>query len=884
MADRNLRIRMLMDAADRVSRPLKDIAGGSRAASAELRGTRDRLREVDRAQEQLNSFTTLRNGMRASATAMRDAQLRAAALGREIEQTNRPTRAMKREFAEASRTAEQLATSHRHDAQQLRDLRAALQAAGADTRDLSRYERELATRSADTNRQLAEQEHRLERIANREHRMGTARDGFNRTMGTAGNIAGAGMAAGATAVTAAAPLVASSRVAMDLEEGMAGVAKVTGMADAQLQRMQGSIVDLTTTIPMTAVDLANIAAAGAAAGVGMDKTGKALATQREDLIAFSGDAARMGIAFDMAAEDAGSTMAKWRQAFKMTQPDVVALGDRVNALTNKFGGKASTVAGIVTRIGPLGEVAGIAAPQVAALASSLNSIGVEEEIAATGIKNTLLTLTKGTAAAKSQKAAFKSLGLDAGKVAKAMQVNSSGTIVDVLERVGRLSTDKQASVLSELFGTESVGAIAPLLTNLDGLKERLGLVGDQGRYAGSMTNEFLSRINTTKGATDLAANGLQAVNLELGQQMLPNVKAAAQYIGRTAAVMRAWAKGHPGHAKALLYVAGGAAALFAIFATGAIILAGLMAPFAALSFASTALGISFGGSMLKVARGLLYPIRMVPLLGRAFLGLAGTVARAGLMLLANPMTWIVLGIVAAVALLAYGAYKLYQNWDGVAAWFGALWTGVKGFFASGIGNITATILNWSPLGTFYTAFAGVMGWFGVALPARFSDFGRMLISGLISGITGMLGALRSTIVNAASSAANWFKQKLGIRSPSRVFMGFGGFMMQGLHNGIDQGADGPVSRITRLSRDLSGALALGAATPALAGGLAPPGAAGSGSASAAAPTRTYIIKVEGGTGGPTEIEAAVRRAIEQVERERSANSRSAFADPPDWSV
>nr|GLK21679.1 phage tail tape measure protein [Microbacterium terregens] len=881
MADRNLRIRMLMDAADRVSRPLKDIAGGSRAASAELRGTRDRLREVDRAQEQLNSFTTLRNGMRASATAMRDAQLRAAALGREIEQTNRPSRAMKREFAEATRVAEQLATSHRHDAQQLRDLRSALQAAGADTRDLSRYERELAARSADTNRQLAEQEHRLERIANREHRMGTARDGFNRTMGTAGNIAGAGMAAGATAVTAAAPLVASSRVAMDLEEGMAGVAKVTGMADAQLQRMQGSIVDLTTTIPMTAVDLANIAAAGAAAGVGMDKTGKALATQREDLIAFSGDAARMGIAFDMAAEDAGSTMAKWRQAFKMTQPDVVALGDRVNALTNKFGGKASTVAGIVTRIGPLGEVAGIAAPQVAALASSLNSIGVEEEIAATGIKNTLLTLTKGTAAAKSQKAAFKSLGLDAGKVAKAMQVNSSGTIVDVLERVGRLSTDKQASVLSELFGTESVGAIAPLLTNLDGLKERLGLVGDLGRYAGSMTNEFLSRINTTKGATDLAANGLQAVNLELGQQMLPNVKAAAQYIGRTAAVMRAWAKGHPGHAKALLYVAGGAAALFAIFATGAIILAGLMAPFAALSFASTALGISFGGSMLKVARGLLYPIRMVPLLGRAFLGLAGTVARAGLMLLANPMTWIVLGIVAAVALLAYGAYKLYQNWDGVAAWFGALWTGVKGFFASGIDAVIGFASTLWPRIKGY-----LVGWivYLSPLPGMLTDMGRNLIQGLINGISGMLGRLKSTIVNAASSAANWFKQKLGIHSPSRVFMGFGGFMMQGLHNGIDQGADGPVSRITRLSRDLSGALALGAATPALAGGLAPPGGAGSSSTPAASPSRTYVIKVEGGTGGPSEIEAAVRRAIEAIERENAANNRSAFADDADWNV
>ncbi|MFZ3485750.1 phage tail tape measure protein [Sphingomonas sp. 3-13AW] len=880
MADRNLRIRMLMEAADRVSRPLKDIAGGSRAASAELRGTRDRLREIDRAQEQIQGFRTLKLGMRQTEQQMQSAQARVTALGREMAQATTPTRAMTREFEKAKREAGQLERQHRSEAIQLGELRTRLREAGIETRDLARHERELRERARDTNRELSAQERHLERVTSRQERLGRARERFDRTSNTARNIAGSGFAAAGTAVAAAAPVVASAKVAMGLEEGMAGVAKVTGMADAQIRQMQGSIVDLTTKIPMTAVELADIAAAGAAAGVGMDKSGTALASQREDLIAFSGDAARMGIAFDMAAEDAGSTMAKWRQAFKMTQPDVVALGDRVNALTNKFGGKAASVAGIVTRIGPLGEVAGIAAPQVAALASSLNSIGVEEEIAATGIKNTLLTLTKGTAAAKSQKAAFKSLGLDAGKVAKAMQVNSSGTIVDVLERVGRLSTDKQASVLSELFGTESVGAIAPLLTNLDGLKERLGLVADQSRYAGSMTNEFLSRINTTQGATDLAANGLQAINLELGQELLPNVKAAAQYTGGLATRMRAWAKEHPGFAKALMYTAAGAAGLFALFAGGAILLASLMAPFAALSFASTALGISFGGSMLKVAKGLMYPIRYVPMLGRAFLGLAGTVARAGLMLLANPMTWIVLGIVAAVALLAYGAYKLYQNWDGVAAWFGSMWTRVKGFFAGGIDAVVGFASTLWPRIKGY-----LVGWivYLSPLPGMLTNIGRNLIQGLINGVTGMLGQLKSTIVNAATSAANWFKQKLGIHSPSRVFMGFGGFMMQGLHNGIDRGADGPVNRISRLSRDLTGALAIGAATPALAGGLAPAGAPGS-SAASAAPPRTYIIKVEGGTGGPSEIEAAVRRAIEQVERQRSANSRSAFADDADWNV
>jgi hypothetical protein len=37
-----------------------------------------------------------------------------------------------------------------------------------------------------------------------------------------------------------------------------------------------------------------------------------------------------------------------------------------------------------------------------------------------------------------------------------------------------------------------------------------------------------------------------------------------------------------------------------------------------------------------------------------------------------------------------------------------MWESVKGAFSRGIGGIAALILNWSPLGLFYQAFADVM--------------------------------------------------------------------------------------------------------------------------------------------------------------------------------
>src|SRR5690606_1152967 len=108
-------------------------------------------------------------------------------------------------------------------------------------------------------------------------------------------------------------------------------------------------------------------------------------------------------------------------------------------------------------------------------------------------------------------------------------------------------------------------------------------------------------------------------------------------------------------------------------------------------------------------------------------------------------------------------------------------------FNSGIANIAATIVNWSPIGLFQRVFAEVMSWFGVELPARFTDFGGMIMQGLISGIKGMGTAVKDAVIGVGDSAVGWFKEKLGIQSPSRVFIGLGENVSEGAALGIRRG-------------------------------------------------------------------------------------------------
>ncbi|CDF99720.1 Putative Phage tail tape measure protein TP901 family core region [Avibacterium paragallinarum JF4211] len=118
----------------------------------------------------------------------------------------------------------------------------------------------------------------------------------------------------------------------------------------------------------------------------------------------------------------------------------------------------------------------------------------------------------------------------------------------------------------------------------------------------------------------------------------------------------------------------------------------------------------------------------------------------------------------AVMAIAGAAFLIYQYWEPIKTFFSDMWENVKGFFNSGIGNITATILDWSPIGLFYKAFAAVLNWFGVDLPSSFSQFGMGMINKLGEGISKAFEGVKSFI----NSTVDWIKGKLGFAAEAEL--------------------------------------------------------------------------------------------------------------------
>lgn len=354
--------------------------------------------------------------------------------------------------------------------------------------------------------------------------------GFQKEMGS---LALGAVAAG-TAILGALALPVNA--AIGFESKMADIRKVVdGLDDKKaFAQMSDDILTLSTQLPMAAEGIAEIVAAGGQAGIA-----------RSDLMQFANDAVKMGVAFDTTAEESGQMMAQWRTAFKLTQDDVVVLADKINYLGNTGPANAAKISEIVTRIGPLGSVAGVASGEIAAMGATIAGMGVESEIASTGIKNFMLSLTAGNSATKAQKQALAFLKLNPKKLAEDMQKDSRGAMLKVLDSLAKVPKAKQAAVMNALFGKESLSAIAPLLTNLDLLRTNFNRVADAQEYGGSMQKEYASRAATTENQLVLLKNSVNAISVTLGDTFLPAVNEAAKAVMPYLEQLRTFVRANP---------------------------------------------------------------------------------------------------------------------------------------------------------------------------------------------------------------------------------------------------------------------------------------------------------------------------------------------------
>jgi TP901 family phage tail tape measure protein len=300
--------------------------------------------------------------------------------------------------------------------------------------------------------------------------------------------------------------------AIDFEEKMADVAKVTNLTTSQLADAGLKIRDLSKVLPVAATGLADIYATAAQSGVATD-----------ELLRFTEMAAKVAVAWDASAGDTTQRLAEIKTQLGLTNDEILAYADAVNELSNQTASRTPDLVDYSRRVAATGDIFGFTATQTLAFGSAMISAGGESEVAATSFRNMGRALTKGASATKAQRTAYARLGLDSVKTAKRMQKDALATTLDVIDRIQKLPEWQQASVASMLFGDEA-RALMPVIRNSKELRHQLGIVADGTKYAGSAFREYEQRAKTTANSLRLFGNSAVDIFRGIGNEALPSIR------------------------------------------------------------------------------------------------------------------------------------------------------------------------------------------------------------------------------------------------------------------------------------------------------------------------------------------------------------------------
>nr|DAI18574.1 MAG TPA: minor tail protein [Caudoviricetes sp.] len=666
------------------------------------------------------------------------------------------------------------------------------------------------------------------------------------------------------------------KLAVEFESAMADVKKVVDFdTPKQFKEMEQDILRLTRTIPMAGTELAKITASGGQLGVA-----------RKDLPKFTETIAKMSVAFDMAADQAGDSMAKLANVYQIPIDQIGKLGDAVNHLSNSSPAKAGDIINTLGRVGGVAKQFGLTEIQTTSLSNAFISLGKTPEIAGTAINGMLTKLmTADKQGAKFQKA-LKNMGMESKDLKKAIKENGEQALMDFLKQVGKLPKENQMGALVDLFGLEYADDVAVLVSGLETYKKSINELKKTSKdgkpaFIGSMDKEFAARSATTANNWQIFKNSLTEIGITAGSVLLPALNQLMTTIRPIINSFADWASKNPEVVSALVHLAAGFAALKVgglMFRFVGNELSGLMVSF---RLAKALLGVDWLATVIRFKSG-------IGALARIFgvVKTAATLLGSGLMSLGRFLLISPIGI--ALALLGVAAYMLYKNWDGVvggakalwqdlsnfisgvvnsiASFFGTCWERIKAFFNSGIGNISAQIINWSPLGLFYQSFASVMSWFGVQLPSSFTQFGANIIQGLWNGLKSKIESVKTWFAQQAASLKQTFAGVMGIHSPSRVFRRFGGWMMEGLQIGLDKGASRPIASVANTAGRLKSGFAnhMGQMAARVSSGRAAFADARS-SQSTGGMTINYNPTINAPGGNPQQIEAALQMGLREFE-------------------
>lgn len=336
-------------------------------------------------------------------------------------------------------------------------------------------------------------------------------------------VGGASLGGTAGILGAAYAFAQPIKQAIQFETAMLGVAKqVDGARDATgkltpvYTGMRKEIQMLGREIPIATNELAAMVEAGAKMGVA-----------KNDLMGFTRQTSIMATAFNLPAAQLADDVGKIANLYKIPIAAIGQLGDTINYLGDQTLSDEGGIVNFLTRVGGVAASVKITGNNMAALGSTLLSLGETTDTASTATNAIFQKFAAAKSGTKPFREAMDALGLSLSDVQKGMQVDAQGTLLEVLDAINAMPADQRLGILSDLVGLEHSDTLAKLATGVAEYRNQIALAGSD-KAKGSMSKDFAAQLATTEKQLQLLSNQTLEVGVKFGSVFLPKLQSVIQ--------------------------------------------------------------------------------------------------------------------------------------------------------------------------------------------------------------------------------------------------------------------------------------------------------------------------------------------------------------------
>lgn len=440
------------------------------------------------------------------------------------------------------------------------------------------------------------------------------------------------------------PLIAAAtavtKFSSDFENSFADIRKTVDATEAEFERIEVQIRELSKTIPTSVEELNRL---GGVAGQ--------LGVESKNVVAFTKTIALLGDTTDIAGEQAALSLSRFMNIMGTSQDKIDRVGSTVVGLGNNFAAMESEIVDGALSLASFGSQLGFTEAQVLAYSAAIAASGGETEAASSAFQKTAITMQRAVLEMTKDLDTFaKITGMTTEEFSKLFNEDSSAAMQRFLRGLKNISDQglSTAAALEELGLTDIrlQREFGKVIGNLDQLDAALVRANIEWEANTALTDEAAKRYETFNSRVRILWNNIKDIGIILGDQLTPIFNKAIDF---TQKLLDKWSQMDDATAAAVIRWG----AFLAVLGPALIVIAKVAPTVAAVAgafMAATSQQFLYQMALAKTAlasgTATAAQVKLATAMGVAASGFRGLIAMLG-----GP--WVVAAGVAATALFAW---------------------------------------------------------------------------------------------------------------------------------------------------------------------------------------------------------------------------------------